>query len=385
MVEDDAAFAQALVDLARDRRFKTIVTASAARVLPLAKRYRPSAITLDLKLPDHDGWTVLDRLKHDPATSHIPVHIISVVADAKKGKKLGAISSLAKPVSREALEEALARMASFAERTVKRLLLVEDDAAQRQTVVDLIGNGDVEIVQASTGAEALAALRTREIDCMVLDLKLPDLSGFEVIRRVQADPALAELPIVIYTGRELTKSEETELRSVAEAIVLKDARSPERLVAETALFLHRVEGSLGPARRRMLDQGRQQDPTLAGRVVFVVDDDLRNIFALTAVLERQGAKVLYAENGRSALAMLQSTPEIEIVLMDIMMPEMDGFETMRAIRAIDRFKRLPIIALTAKAMKGDRERCIEAGASDYITKPVDTQQLLSLLRVWLHR
>jgi CheY-like chemotaxis protein len=292
---------------------------------------------------------------------------------------------LQKPVTREALNAAFAQISAFVERRVKNLLVVEDDAAQRQSILELIGDGDVQTTAAGTAAEALAALDASQFDCMVLDLVLPDMSGFALVEAIKREPHLRELPIVIYTGKELTPDEEVKLRALADTVILKDARSPERLLDETALFLHRVEANLPEPKRRMLQQIHQTDAVLAGRKVLIVDDDLRNIYALTATLERRNMQVLYAENGQEALDVLEKTTDIDVVLMDIMMPIMDGYEAMQAIRKTERFRSLPIIALTAKAMKGDREKCIEAGASDYIPKPVNAEQLLSLLRVWLYR
>ena len=385
IIEDDAAFAQILLDMARKRGFKGLCAGRADTALRLAQSFAVDAITLDLKLPDRDGWTVLDRLKHDPKTRHIPVHIISVEEGGQRGLRQGAIAYLNKPASKEAVEEALGRIKSFVERPVKNLLVIEDNEAQRKGIAELIGNHDVHTTSVATGEEALATLARDRFDCVVLDLGLPDMTGFELIERIKKDPWHNELPIIVYTGKELTKAEETELRRVAEAIVVKGVKSPERLLDETALFLHRVEANLPEPKRRVIEQLRKVDDTLAGRKVLIVDDDVRNIFALTTALDRHGIQSSYAENGKDAIALLKSTAEFDAVLMDIMMPEMDGYETMRAIRKLAKFKSLPIIALTAKAMKGDREKCIEAGASDYVAKPVDTAQLLSLLRVWLYR
>jgi len=263
--------------------------------------------------------------------------------------------------------------------------VVEDDDRQRKSIVDLVGDKDIEVVEAKTGADALAAIKAQPFDCCVLDLGLTDMSGFELIEAIRRELGPAELPIVVYTGRELTKAEESELRHLADAVIVKDVKSPERLLDETALFLHRVQSELPPEKRRMLEQVHLSDPVLADKTVLIVDDDMRNVFALTSVLERHRMKVIYAESGREAIDRLQATPGVDVVLMDIMLPEMDGYETMRAIRGLPQFRNLPIIALTAKAMKGDREKCIEAGASDYVAKPVDTEQLLSLLRVWLYK
>jgi CheY-like chemotaxis protein/signal transduction histidine kinase/HAMP domain-containing protein len=384
IVEDDVNFAGILLDLAREKNFKGLVATTGDAALALARKYKPDAITLDLKLPDRDGWTVLDRLKHDPQTRHIPVHIISSEEQRQRALQLGAITHLQKPVSREDLAAAFDQIAAFTERRMKRLLVVEDDEAQRMSIVELIGNGDVVTTAVATGAEALAALSAETFDCMVLDLKLPDMSGFDLIKKIQKELGLLDLPIIVYTGKELTSKEETQLRKVADAIIVKEVSSPERLLAETALFLHRIEANLPEPKRRMLEQLHRRDPVLAGRKLLIVDDDVRNIFALTSALESHNMEVLHAENGQEGIDLLKETPGIEVVLMDIMMPGMDGYEAIQQIRQIGSFKNLPIIALTAKAMKADRDRCIEAGASDYISKPLDIDQLLSLLRVWLY-
>jgi hypothetical protein len=385
IVEDDALFAQILLDMARERGFKGVVAAQGDTALRLARRYKPDAITLDIRLPDHDGWTVLDRLKHDPKTSHIPVHVITVDDREDRPRRLGAFTHLRKPATREQLAAAFDRIAEFAQRKVKRLLVVEGDDAQRKSVVELIGDGDVQTTAVATGEEALAQLRSEPFDCVALDPKLPDMSGFDLLETIQREPRLLDLPIVIYPGKELTENEEARLRMMAGAIVVKEADSPERFLAETALFLHRVETSLPEQKREMLDRSLRRDPVLEGRKVLIVDDDARNVFALTSALEACDVGVLRAENGREGIEALDQNPDVDVVLMDIMMPEMDGYETMRAIRRIERFKDLPIIALTAKAMKADRDKCIEAGASDYIAKPLEMDQLLSMLRVWLYR
>jgi CheY-like chemotaxis protein len=353
--------------------------------LRLARRYKPDAIMLDILLPDRDGWTVLDQLKHDPKTSHIPVHVITADDRENQPRKLGAFSYLRKPVTREQLVASFDRIAEFAHRKVRRLLVVEGDDKQRNRIVELIGEGDVQTTAVATGEEALAELRNHQFDCMTLDLKLPDMSGFEMIEKVQRETETLDLPIVVYIGKDLSEKDEARLRTVADAIVVKEADSPERLLAETSLFLHRAETSLPEPKREMLEQSLRRDPTLKGRKALIVDDDVRNAFALTSALEACDMEVLYAENGREGIEMLDQNPDVEVVLMDIMMPEMDGYETMRAIRRIGRFKDMPIIALTAKAMKADRDKCIEAGASDYIAKPLHMDQLLSMLRVWIHR
>jgi CheY-like chemotaxis protein len=303
----------------------------------------------------------------------------------QRGLQLGAIAYLQKPVSAEMLHQALSNIKQFVERQVKNLLVVEDDALQAETIRELIGNGDVQTTIVHTGATALNTLRLTHYDCVVLDLGLPDMTGFELIERIKKDPALTNLPIIIYTGKELTLQEETQLKRLAETIIIKDVRSPERLLDETALFLHRMQEKLPQPKQQMLEKLHQNDSVLANKKVLIVDDDVRNIFALTSLLEGYQMQVVFAENGRDAIAQLQTNPDVNVILMDVMMPEMDGYETTREIRKSEAFKILPIIALTAKAMQGDREKCLEAGASDYITKPVDTEQLLSLLRVWLYR
>ncbi|HEV2883332.1 MAG TPA: response regulator, partial [Pyrinomonadaceae bacterium] len=385
IVEDDISFAGILLDLAREKGFKGLVATNGTVALALALKYRPAAITLDIRLPDRDGWTVLDRLKHDPATSHIPVHIITVEEERQRALKQGAFDHVQKPVSHEDLGKAFDEIRDFAERSVRKLLVVEDDDVQRMSVVELIGNGDVKTTAVATGQEALNILKDERFDCMVLDLRLPDMTGFELIEKLQTDLGRYDLPIIVYTGKELTRKEELHLKRVADAIIVKEASSPERLLAETALFLHRVEANLPEPKRRMLEKFHRNDPVLTGRKVLIVDDDVRNIFALTSALEAHNMEVVHAENGQEGIDTLNATPGIEAVLMDIMMPEMDGYEAITAIRQMDEFKQLPIIALTAKAMKADRDHCLQVGASDYISKPLDIDQLLSLLRVWLYR
>ena len=365
--------------------FKAVTTSFGESALELAHEIQPAAITLDLRLPDMDGWVVLDRLKHDPSTRHIPVHVISVDDSWQRGMKLGAFAFLKKPVSRQSLDDAFAGIRGFLDREVRRLLVVEDNDLERANIVAAIGDGDVRTTAVATAAEALEALRAEPFDCLVLDLGLPDMGGLELLELVKREINPQGLRVVVYTGRDLTPEEQAQLDVMAETTIVKDVRSMEHLVDKTALFLHRVEASLRPETRQMLHQGQQVDPDLAGKRVLIVDDDLRNIFALTSKLERWEILVLRAENGKQALDLLMRTPDVDLVLMDIMMPEMDGYETMRAIREDDRFRTLPIIALTAKAMKEDRQKCIEAGASDYLAKPVSSEQLLSMLRVWLYR
>jgi HAMP domain-containing protein/signal transduction histidine kinase/DNA-binding response OmpR family regulator len=387
IVEDDADFARTELEVARERGFKGLVALRGDTGIALAREFRPDAIVLDLDLPVLDGWTVLDRLKRHPSTRHIPVHIVSGTEEMQPALMAGAAAFVQKPASLEALEAVFGEIESFVDRAVRRLLVVDDDEAQRQAIVDLVGgDGDVEIVAVGSSEEALQALDSEPpFDCMVLDLKLPKMTGFDLLERVKADERSRALPVIVYTGKELTRREETKLKRYAETIVVKDARSPERLLDETSLFLHRVESKLPESKRRMLEQLHNADALFVGKKVLIVDDDVRNVFALTSALESNGMEVLFAENGREGIQALRANPDVDLVLMDVMMPEMDGYETTQAIRELPEFERLPIIALTAKAMKGDRERSIAAGASDYITKPVDTDQLLSLMRVWLYR
>jgi HAMP domain-containing protein/CheY-like chemotaxis protein/signal transduction histidine kinase len=386
VVEDDAEFARTVQEVARERGFKTLVALRGDTGLALAHEYKPDAILLDLKLPVIDGTTLLDRLKHHPATRHIPVHIVSGGDGRQQALRAGAVAFLEKPVEREGLEDAFASLATFIDRGVRNLLVVEDDETQRKAIVELVGVGDdVNVVAVGSSDEALAALENTRFDCMVLDLKLPGKGGFSLLERVKKSEEHRGVPVIVYTGKDLTRQEETRLKKYAETIIVKDVRSPERLLDETALFLHRVESHLPPERRRVLEQLHSADAVFQGRKILIVDDDVRNVFALASVLEAYGMEVVYGENGREGLAKLEEHPDVDLVLMDVMMPELDGHEATRAVREQDRFKKLPIIALTAKAMKGDREKSIEAGASDYITKPVDTDQLLSLMRVWLYQ
>jgi len=385
IVEDDPHYARVMVDLARDKGFKVLVAMRGADALELARQYQPTAVSLDVFLPDMLGWTVLSQLKQNPATRHIPVHIITLDEDRRHGLARGAFSFITKPTTQEGLKEALARIKEYAKPRRKRLLVVEDNPAEQMGITELLGYDDIEIVTVGTGAAALAALRQQPCDCVVLDLRLPDMSGFEVLQQIGADPVLADVPVVVFTGRELSAEEDAQLHTIARSVVVKGVESPERLLDETALFLHRVVTELPAEKQRMLERLNSSDEDLIGRSVLLVDDDARNVFALSSVLERRGMRVLAATTGSEAIELIESTPDIAIVLMDIMMPEMDGYRTMEVIRSKPGTRRLPIVALTAKAMKGDREKCLAAGASDYLAKPVNTEQLLSALRMWLHR
>ena len=353
-----------------------------------AVRYQPSAILLDVNLPDHSGLGVLDQLKRNPATRHIPVHVASVADYAHEALELGAVGYALKPVNREQLIEALQRLEAKFTQGLRRVLVVEDDRRQRESIQQLLGNEDVEITGVETAGEALQRLRATTYDCMVMDINLPDLSGYELLERMAGQEDVSFPPVIVYTGRSLTRDEEQRLRRYSKSIIIKDARSPERLLDEVTLFLHQVESKLPPERQRMLRAARDREATLDGRRILVVEDDVRNVFALTSVLEPRGAKVEIARNGREALEALARSAAgqgaaIDLVLMDIMMPEMDGLTAMREIRKRPEWKRLPIIALTAKAMKDDQEKCLAAGANDYIAKPLDVEKLLSLVRVWM--
>ena len=385
VVEDDPHYARVLVNLAKERGFKVLLARTGADALIFARKYPLAAVSLDVFLPDMLGWTVLNQLKRSSDTRHIPVQVLTVEDERQYGLERGAFAFLTKTGTTEELETALDRLMNFTRTKVRRLLVVEDDPAEQMSVTELLGHTDIEILTATTGAEALAIMRAQSIDCVVLDLRLPDMSGFELLEQVQSDEALRRLPIIVFTGRDISDAEESQLKKTAKSIVLKGVRSPERLLDETALFLHRVVADLPPAKQAMLQALHEGDEPLTGRKVLVVDDDIRNIFALNSLLERHHMNVITATNGQEAIKLVESTEDLSLVLMDVMMPEMDGYETMRRIRQQSKFRMLPIIALTAKAMKGDREKCLEAGASDYVAKPVNTDQLLSLVRLWLHR
>ncbi len=385
IIEDDPHYARLICDMARDKGFKVLVAMKGTEGLALAREFHPAAISLDVFLPDMLGWTVLNHLKQDPATRHIPVQMLTLDEGRHHGLARGAFAFVTKPTTPEGLDAALDRIKAYASPRRKRLLVVEDDPAEQFSIQELLGYDDIDVTAAATGAEALALVNDQQFDCVVLDLRLPDMSGFEVLERLGDTPSLNDLPVVVFTGKELSPEEDAQLHSLARSVVVKGVESPERLLDETALFLHRVIPNLPPEKQNLLDRLHRSDEALVGKKVLVVDDDVRNIFALSSVLERRGMTVLTAGTGREAIATLESTPDVAITLMDIMMPEMDGYETMQVIRQNSSFRRLPIIALTAKAMKGDREKCLEAGASEYLAKPVNTEQLLSALRMWLHR
>ena len=385
IVEDDPHYARVLCDLSRDKGFKVLVALRGAEALALAREFHPTAVSLDVFLPDMLGWTVLNHLKQDPATRHIPVQMLTLDEDRQHGLARGAFAFVNKPTSPEELDSALGRIKDYAMPRRKRLLIVEDNPAEQMSIRELLGYDDIDVSVVSTGAEALDIVTREAFDCLVLDLRLPDMTGFDILERMRDIPAVNDLPVVVFTGKELSPEEDARLHMLARSVVVKGVESPERLLDETALFLHRVVADLPQEKQKMLDRLHRSDEALVAKKVLVVDDDMRNIFALSSVLERRGMTVLTAGTGREAISMLESTPDVAIVLMDIMMPEMDGYATMQVIRQNPSFRRLPIIALTAKAMKGDREKCLEAGASEYLAKPVNTEQLLSALRMWLHR
>jgi HAMP domain-containing protein/signal transduction histidine kinase/CheY-like chemotaxis protein len=383
IVEDDQAYAKLLLEMAHEKGFKGVVAGRGSVALAMAREMKPDAITLDLHLPDFDGWRVLDRLKVDLATRHIPVQVITVDDDAEPNLTQGALGYTKKGENKQMLEPAFDSLRRFIERPMRNLLLVEDDAIQQTNLCDIIGNGDVHTTVAASAKEALEMLQSQNFDCMVVDLGLPDMSGVDLIEKIKSNPESRGLPIIVYTAKDLMKEEESRLRHLTENILIKDVRSPERLLDETALLLHRNASRLPERQRQMLEHLHQG--VLEQKKVLLVDDDVRNIFAMTSVLERFKMNVVSAENGKDAIQLLLDNPDVHIVLMDIMLPTMDGYATIKAIREIEDFQSLPIIAVTAKAMKGDREKCIAAGASDYLSKPVDTEQLRSVLRLWLHR
>lgn len=383
VIEDDVGFARILYDIAHEMHYSCLVAHSATQGLQLANTYKPQAILLDIRLPDASGLTVLQRLKEDPETRHIPVHALSAAEQQDAALQLGAIGYALKPKTREELKEVFLKLEEKYTQQIKRVLLVEDDARQRERVIQLLSDEDIEIIAVELGEQALQQLQQQVFDCMIIDLKLPDMKGNELLQRMSTEQILSFPPVIVYTGRNLTREEEMELLKYSNSIIIKGARSPERLLDEVTLFLHKVESQLSAEHQSMLKTIRNRDRVFEGRKILVVDDDVRNIFALTKVLEHKGLSVDIARNGLEALDKLQKLEDIDLVLMDIMMPEMDGYEAMREIRKNPKFARLPIIALTAKAMKDDQELCMNAGASDYLAKPLDIDRLQSLLRIWI--
>lgn len=383
VIEDEPKFARILFDLAHELGYQCLVAHGADEGFDLASQLSPDAILLDMRLPDHSGLTVLQRLKEQPETRHIPVHVISVEDRVEAAMHMGAIGYAVKPTTREELKEVFARLEAKLTQKVKRVLLVEDDDLQRDSITRLIGDDDIEITAVGLAQQALDLLRTNVYDCMVIDLKLPDMLGNDLLKRMSTEDICSFPPVIVYTGRNLTRDEEAELRKYSRSIIIKGARSPERLLDEVTLFLHKVESRLSHERQRMLKTARSRDKVFEGRKVLLVDDDVRNIFALTSALEAKGAVVIIGRNGYEAIERLNEVEDIDLVLMDVMMPEMDGFEATARIRKDPRWRKLPIIAVTAKAMKDDQERCLAAGSNDYLAKPIDLDRLFSLIRVWL--
>ncbi len=383
VIEDEPNFAGILFDLAHELGYHCLVAHGADEGFSLATQFIPDAILLDMRLPDHSGLTVLQRLKALAPTRHIPVHVISVEDRVEAAMHMGAVGYAVKPTSREELKNVFARLEGKLTQKVKRVLLVEDDDLQRDSIARLIGDDDIEITAVGLAQEALDLLRNHIYDCMIIDLKLPDMLGNELLKRMSTEDICSFPPVIVYTGRNLTRDEEAELRKYSRSIIIKGARSPERLLDEVTLFLHKVESRLSDERQAMLKTARSRDKVFEGRKILLVDDDVRNIFALTSALEHKGAIVVIGRNGREAIERLNEVEDIDLVLMDVMMPEMDGYEATVEIRKDPRWRKLPIIAVTAKAMKDDQERCLQAGSNDYLAKPIDLDRLFSLIRVWL--
>jgi CheY-like chemotaxis protein/methyl-accepting chemotaxis protein/putative methionine-R-sulfoxide reductase with GAF domain len=385
IIEDDTAFSEVLLGLAQSRGFKTIIAEDGETGLHFADFYKPSAIILDIGLPGISGWEVMDRLKRNPDTRHIPVHFMSAADDSSAALKMGAIGYLSKPVNTESIEHAFGKIDHVLSKPVKKLLVVDNDEIERKSISELVGSSDVAIVSVSSGKEALELLKEDEFDSIVINPNLKDMPGFKLLEKIKDDPDIENLPIIVYSEKTLSKKEQQSLDKYAKNIVIKDVKSPERLFAETTLFLHRVESEMPESKQRLLSRMVSKEDVLKEKKILVVDDDMRNVFALTSILEESGLRTIVGKNGKEGLEKLQEDPSIDLVLMDIMMPVMDGYEAMKAIRKDKNHSKLPIIALTAKAMKGDRSKCVAAGASDYLAKPVDSAKLLSLLRVWLYQ
>ncbi|MCP4720607.1 MAG: response regulator, partial [Desulfobacteraceae bacterium] len=382
IIEDDPISAKIMRDFARERGFKCIIAEDGESGLHFADYHKPSAIMLDIGLPGIDGWTVLERLKNNSDLRHIPVHFMSAADSSLTAMRMGAIGFLTKPVTMEKVEETFCKIENIITRPVRKLLVVEDDSIQRQSIKELIGNGDVETIMVSTGVQAYEALTSQLFDCMILDLGLEDMSGFDLLKKIRDHKTCSKIPVIVYTGRDLTLDEDKKLRKYTESIIIKGVKSPERLLEESALFLHRVEADLPREKQKILKLVHDKEAVLSEKTVLLVDDDMRNVFALSSVLEEKKMNVLIARDGMEGVKKANEHKEIDIVLMDIMMPKMDGYEAIQEIRKTK--KKLPVIALTAKAMKGDRNKCIEAGANDYLAKPVDPDKLISMLKVWLY-
>jgi CheY-like chemotaxis protein len=385
IVEDDDKFSYTLMDLIREKGLKCLLATDGKMGLQLAEEYQPHAIILDVGLPQMDGWTVMGLLKDNPETRHIPVHFMSASEQERDAKKMGAIGYLLKPINMEQLGKAFQKIEHFMTETVKHLLIVVDKQQRQQEMLDLISHGDVQATVATTLKEASQQLHQTEFDCMVLDLDIEQGTGIELLQQLYHEDTLSQVPVIIYADRDLSELEETRLRQCAENITVKAVKSPERLLDEATLFLHQLEANLSQDKRKMLQMVHDKEAILKNKKVLVVDDDTRNVFALVTVLEDKDMDVVVGKNGHDALRLLKEHDDIDLILMDIMMPEMDGYEAIQKIRTQLQFRKLPILALTAKAMKGDKVKCIEAGANDYLSKPVDTDKLISLMRVWLYQ
>lgn len=385
IVEDDPRFAKILMELAHEKGFKGLIAGDGKTGLSLADYYKPSSIILDIRLPDIDGWSVMEQLKNNPGTRHIPIHIMSAEDRPMDAMKMGAIGFLNKPVDTAKLEGAFQKIESHITRVVKKLLVLESDASERKHIVELIGNGKVLTSAVGTCKEAYDLIKSDRFDCMILDLDLPDMPGIRFLEKLRNDESIIRPPAIVYTGRDLSKQEDDDLRQYAEKVVVKNPQSHARLLDETTLFLHLVASEMPQEKQEMLQMVHNKEKIFQDKKVLIVDDDMRNVFALSSALEEKGMQVMAAKNGAEGLECINKNSSLDLVLMDIMMPEMDGYEAMQEIRKQERFIDLPVIALTAKAMQGDREKCIKAGANDYISKPVDKERLLSVMRVWLYQ
>ncbi len=384
LIEDDPNFAKVIYTYSHEKGFKSLIAGTGQDGFMLASKYRPDAIILDLNLPDMTGWEILEVFKSDPNTRHIPVHIMSVEDENLDAYRKGAMGYITKPVSKETLDASFSKIQGFVDRDIKSLLLVEDDANSRRSIKLLLNSDNVQISEADMGKTAVAMLESQHFDCMILDLSLPDMTGFEVLRLMNEKGIAGKCPIIVYTGRDLTPEENMELMKYTDSVIVKGVKSPERLLDETALFLHQVIAEMPEEKQKTIKQLYSQDERLKGKKILVVDDDMRNSFALSKLLSEKEIVVRIAQNGQKALEFVEQEP-FDLILMDIMMPIMDGYETIKHIRTQAKFNGLPILALTAKAMKGDREKCIAAGANDYLAKPIDVDRLFSMLRVWLYQ
>jgi CheY-like chemotaxis protein len=384
IIEDDVPFARIIYDLAHEKNFKCMIAPNGETGLHYADYYNPSAIILDIGLPGIDGWEVMKRLQENPHTRHIPVHFMSGSDKSLEALKRGAIGFLKKPVTVDEINDAFDKIEGLISKPLKKLLVVEDDEAMRHSINELIGEENIQIISASNGQEALELLKHDSFDAMILDLGLEDMTGYDLLQKIGKRNNAHRMPVIIYTGKELTRDEEEKLQSYSDRIIIKGIKSPERLLAETTLFLHQVESNLPVEKQRMLRNYHPKEDVMKDKTILIVDDDMRNVFALTSLLEDMGLKILVGKNGRDGIDRLKNN-SVDLVLMDIMMPEMNGYEAMEEIRKDQKYRKLPIIALTAKAMPGDREKCLQAGANDYLTKPIDSEKLLSMLRVWLYK